>query len=75
MEVEKLQVRFKFLFGSVQQGNVAFANLTKFASKVPFSLNKSAAPIPPEKALCICSEAVAKSKPEITAALPCHETN
>lgn len=37
-EVENLGVRFKFLFGSADQGALAFANLTKFASKVPFSL-------------------------------------
>jgi len=37
-EVESLGVRFKFLFGSADQGALAFANLTKFASKVPFSL-------------------------------------
>jgi hypothetical protein len=37
-EVESLGVRFKFLFGSVEQGAVAFNNLTKFAGKVPFSL-------------------------------------
>ena len=39
-EVESLQVRFKFLFGSVEEGQVAFDNLTKFASKVPFSLEE-----------------------------------
>ena len=37
-EVESLGVRFKFLFGSVEEGALAFSNLTKFASKVPFSL-------------------------------------
>jgi hypothetical protein len=37
-EVESLGVRFKFLFGSVDEGALAFNNLTKFASKVPFSL-------------------------------------
>ena len=37
-EVESLGVRFKFLFGSVEEGALAFNNLTKFASKVPFSL-------------------------------------
>ena len=37
-EVESLGVRFKFLFGSVEQGALAFNNLTRFASKVPFSL-------------------------------------
>jgi phage tail tape-measure protein len=39
-EVESLQVRFKFLFGSVEEGSIAFDNLTKFASKVPFSLDE-----------------------------------
>ena len=39
-EAESLQVRFKFLFGSVEEGQVAFDNLTKFASKVPFSLEE-----------------------------------
>jgi hypothetical protein len=39
-EVESLQVRFKFLFGSVEEGAVAFDNLTKFAGKVPFSLEE-----------------------------------
>ena len=38
-EMESLQVRFKFLFGSVEEGNIAFDNLSKFASKVPFALN------------------------------------
>ena len=39
-EVENLQVRFKFLFGSVEEGKLAFDNLSKFASKVPFSLEE-----------------------------------
>jgi hypothetical protein len=39
-EVENLQVRFKFLFGSVQEGQTAFDNLSKFASRVPFSLEE-----------------------------------
>lgn len=39
-EVESLQVRFKFLFGSVEEGQVAFDNLAKFAGKVPFSLEE-----------------------------------
>ena len=42
-EVENLQVRFKFLFGSVEEGKVAFDNLSKFAAKVPFSLGDIAA--------------------------------
>lgn len=37
-EVESLQVRFKFLFGSAEEGKVAFDNLSKFAGRVPFSL-------------------------------------
>ena len=39
-EVESLQTRFKFLFGSVEEGKVAFDQLRKFASKVPFSLEE-----------------------------------
>jgi len=39
-EVESLQVRFKFLFGSAEEGSLAFDNLAKFASKVPFSLEE-----------------------------------
>jgi len=39
-EVENLQVRFKFLFGSAEEGALAFDNLSKFASKVPFSLEE-----------------------------------
>ena len=39
-EVESLQVRFKFLFGSVEEGAIAFDNLTKFAARVPFSLDE-----------------------------------
>ena len=39
-EVESLQIRFKFLFGSVEEGALAFDNLTEFASKVPFSLEE-----------------------------------
>ena len=38
--VEKLGLRFKFLFGSAQEGAKAFENLTKFASEVPFSLQE-----------------------------------
>ena len=38
--VENLQLRFKFLFGSAQEGAKAFDVLTKFASKVPFSLQE-----------------------------------
>lgn len=42
-EIESLQVRFKFLFGSAEEGQIAFDNLSKFASKVPFSLENIAA--------------------------------
>jgi len=40
--VEQLRVRFKFLFGSAQEGAKAFDNLTTFAAKVPFSLEEIA---------------------------------
>ena len=39
-EIESLQVRFKFLFGSVEEGKIAFDNLAKFAGRVPFSLEE-----------------------------------
>ena len=39
-EVESLQIRFKFLFGTAEEGVLAFDNLRKFASKVPFSLEE-----------------------------------
>ena len=39
-EVESLRVRFKFLFGSVSEGNKAFDALANFASRVPFSLQE-----------------------------------
>ncbi len=42
-EIENLQVRFKFLFGTVQEGNKAFDALTTFAAKVPFSLEEISA--------------------------------
>lgn len=35
---ESLQVRFKLLFNSVEEGSKAFDVMNKFASKVPFSL-------------------------------------
>ena len=41
-EVESLQVRFKFLFGTAEEGTRAFDNLANFASKVPFSLEEIA---------------------------------
>jgi hypothetical protein len=42
-EVESLQVRFKFLFGSADEGSRAFDNLANFASRVPFSLQEISA--------------------------------
>ena len=39
-EVERLQVRFKFLFSDVREGEKAFKGLVKFASQVPFSLEE-----------------------------------
>jgi hypothetical protein len=39
-QVESLQVRLKFLFGSVEEGAKAFDVMSKFASKVPFSLEQ-----------------------------------
>lgn len=41
-EVESLQLRFKFLFGSAQEGAKAFETLTNFAAGVPFSLQEIA---------------------------------
>ena len=38
--VEKLGLRFKFLFGSAQEGSKAFDTLVGFASRVPFSLEE-----------------------------------
>jgi hypothetical protein len=40
---ESLQVRFKLLFNSVEEGAKAFDVMNKFASKVPFSLEAIAA--------------------------------
>jgi hypothetical protein len=40
MEIESLQVRLKFLFGTAEEGAKAFDNMAKFASKVPFSLEE-----------------------------------
>ena len=42
-EVENLSVRFKFLFGSAEEGGAAFQALTKYASTVPFSLEQISA--------------------------------
>ena len=38
--VESLQIRLKFLFGSVEEGAKAFDVMAKFAGKVPFSLEQ-----------------------------------
>ena len=42
-EVESLQLRFKFLFGSAEEGAKAFDVLNTFAARVPFSLGEIAA--------------------------------
>ena len=39
-QLESLNVRLKFLFGSAQEGAKAFDNMAKFASRVPFSLEE-----------------------------------
>ena len=39
-QVEELGLRFKFLFGSAQEGAKAFDNLVNFAAKVPFTLEE-----------------------------------
>ena len=39
-EIENLRTRLKFLFGSAQEGARAFDEMSKFASKVPFSLEE-----------------------------------
>ena len=39
-EVENLQVRFRSMFGSIEEGNKAFDNMAKFAGQVPFSLQE-----------------------------------
>ncbi len=39
-QIEGLQVRLKFLFGSVEEGTKAFDEMAKFAAKVPFSLEQ-----------------------------------
>jgi len=39
-QVESLQIRLKFLFGSVDEGAKAFDAMAKFAGKVPFSLEQ-----------------------------------
>jgi len=42
-QVEQLNLRFAFLFQSVEEGNQAFEQMLDFASKVPFSLEQIAA--------------------------------
>tara|TARA_Y100000004_G_scaffold196128_1_gene265177 strand:+ start:8131 stop:10170 length:2040 start_codon:yes stop_codon:yes gene_type:complete len=42
-QVENLETRFKFLFGSAEEGAKAFETLTEFAGTVPFSLEEIAA--------------------------------
>ena len=39
-EVEQLNLRFKFLFGSAEEGAKAFKTLNDFAATVPFSLDE-----------------------------------
>ena len=39
-DVESLQIRFKTLFGSAEEGSKAFDTMAQFASKVPFSLEQ-----------------------------------
>ena len=39
-EIERLKVRFKFLFSTVAEGEKAFKGLLKFAGEVPFSLEE-----------------------------------
>ena len=40
MELENLQVRLKFLFGTAEEGAKAFDEMAKFAAQVPFSLEE-----------------------------------
>ena len=42
MDVENLQLRFKFLFKSTEEGAKAFNKLKTFAARVPFSLEQIA---------------------------------
>ena len=42
-QVESLGLRFKFLFGSAEEGARAFETLTDFAGRVPFSLEEISA--------------------------------
>ena len=39
-QIEGLQVRLKFLFGTAQEGAKAFDEMAKFAARVPFSLEE-----------------------------------
>src|SRR6056300_762253 len=39
-EIESLQVRLKFLFGTAEEGAEAFKKMSEFASRVPFSLEE-----------------------------------
>jgi hypothetical protein len=39
-QIEGLQVRLKFLFGTASEGAKAFDEMAKFAAKVPFSLEE-----------------------------------
>ena len=39
-QIEGLQVRLKFLFGTANEGAKAFDEMAKFAAKVPFSLEE-----------------------------------
>ena len=40
MEIQKLEIRFNNLFGSVEEGNKAFKQLLDYAGTVPFSLGQ-----------------------------------
>ena len=40
MEIQKLEIRFNNLFGSVEEGNKAFKQLLDYAGTVPFSLGE-----------------------------------
>ena len=39
-EIENLNVRLKFLFGTAEEGSKAFKEMSEFASQVPFSLEE-----------------------------------
>ena len=40
MEIQSLEIRFRSLFGSVEEGNKAFTELLGYAATVPFSLGE-----------------------------------